>query len=260
MREKRKDPERKESELGFPKAEPCTGSREPCTETRQPYPAEKEAREEILEIGRRMYAKGFAAANDGNISCLVGPNSLWTTPTGVSKGFMTAAQLVKTDRLGRIKSGGKPSSELLMHLRVYDENPEVKAVVHAHPPAATAFACAGLALDKPVLAEAVVQLGQVPVAPFALPGTREVADAIAPFCRDYNALLLANHGALTWGRSLTEAWYRMETLEYYAVLLMLTGTLPAPAKSLGPQEVERLLACRQALGIGGPGIPPVPAS
>lgn len=220
------------------------------------YPTIAEAREEILEIGRRMYQKGFVAANDGNISCLIGPDRLLTTPTGVSKGFMTAADLVETDLSGRVITGGRPSTELPAHLRVYQENPEAGAVVHAHSPAATAFACAGMALDQPVLAEAVVQLGQVPLAPFALPGTTEVPDSIAPFCRDYGAVLLANHGPLTWGRGLMEAWFRMETVEYYASLLIMTGTLPVPAKPLPDEAVEGLLQSRVRLGLkikGRPG-------
>ena len=162
------------------------------------YPTDREAKTLLLEAGRRLYERGFVASNDGNMSVLVSAGTLWTTPTGVSKGFMTEDMLVKTDLAGTVLEGTrKPSSELKMHLRVYQENPDLRAAVHAHPPAATSFAIAGLPLDRPILPEAIVQLGTVPVAPYAEPGTQAVPDSIAPFCRDYGGVLLANHGALT---------------------------------------------------------------
>ena len=170
------------------------------------YPTDREAKTLLLEAGRRLYERGFVASNDGNMSVLVSAGTLWTTPTGVSKGFMTEDMLVKTDLAGTVLEGTrKPSSELKMHLRVYQENPDLRAAVHAHPPAATSFAIAGLPLDRPILPEAIVQLGTVPVAPYAEPGTQAVPDSIAPFCRDYGGVLLANHGALTWGHDLTQA-------------------------------------------------------
>ena len=135
-----------------------------------PYPSDAQAKAEILDAGRKIYQRGLVAANDGNLSVRVGDNALWVTPTGVSKGAMTEDMLVKLSLDGTVLEGTrKPSSETKMHLRIYQENPAVRAVVHAHPPAATAFAAAGLPLDRPVLQEAVVQLGTVPVAPFALP-------------------------------------------------------------------------------------------
>jgi len=220
------------------------------------YPSDAQAKELLCEIGRRMYFKNFVAANDGNISCKVGPDCLWTTPTGVSKGYMSPEMLVKTDLNGRILEGdGCPSSELKMHLRVYQENPQVQAVTHAHPPVATAFAIAGIPLDRAILAEAVVQLGSVPIAPYAVPGTQEVPDSIAPFCKPYNAVLLANHGALTWGSHLMEAYFRMESLEYYATLLMYTGSILGKAQNLSPSQVDRLLQIRAELGIGSGGVP-----
>lgn len=220
------------------------------------YPTDAQAKETLLEVGRRMYTKNFVAANDGNISCKVGEDRLWTTPTGVSKGYMTEDMLVKTDLFGHVLEGScLPSSELKMHLRVYQENPEIQAVVHAHPPVSTAFAIAGIPLDRAILAEAVVQLGSVPIAPYALPGTQEVPDSIAPYCKDYNAVLLANHGALTWGRNLMEAYFRMETLEYYATLLMITGNILGKAQCFSPEQVGCLLQIRSDLGIRSGGIP-----
>ena len=136
-----------------------------------PYPTDAQAKADILAAGRKIYQRGLVAANDGNLSVRVGENALWVTPTGVCKGDMTEDMLVKMTLDGTVLEGTrKPSSETKMHLRIYQENPTVRAVVHAHPPVATTFAAAGIPLDKPVLQEAVVQLGTVPVAPFALPG------------------------------------------------------------------------------------------
>lgn len=225
-------------------------------EEKKPYPTDRQAREAILEVGRRMYAKNYVVSNDGNLSCKVGDDSLWTTPTGVSKGYMTEDMLVKTDLEGRVLEGScRPSSELKMHLRVYQENPEVRGVVHAHPPMATSFAVAGIPLDQPILAEAVVQLGTVPIAPYALPGSHEVPDSIAPYCKHCNAVLLANHGALTWGRNLMEAYFRMETLEYYATLMLITGSILGKAQTFTAEQVQCLLQIRASLGISGGGTP-----
>ena len=203
-----------------------------------------EARQAILEAGRRMFQRQYVAANDGNISCRVGEDSVWITPSGVSKGFMTEDMLLRVDLEGHVLEGsGKPSSEMKMHLRVYRENPAVRAVVHAHPLAATSFAIARIPLDVAVLTEAVMSLGVVPVAEYATPGTQEVPDSIAPFCRDYNAVLLANHGALTWGGELWEAFYRMEVVEHTAKIFLnlrlLGGGVPLTA-----EEVSRLLGLR----------------
>lgn len=220
------------------------------------YPGGSEARELILEVGRRLYEKNFVASNDGNISILVSPDTLWATPTGVSKGHMTQDMLVKTDLEGRVLEGSsRPSSELKMHLRAYRENPAIRAVVHAHPPVATSFAIAGIPLDRPILPEAVVQLGIVPVAPYAEPGTQEVPDSIAPYCRDYNAVLLANHGALTWGADVMQAYYRMESLEYYAKVSLYTGFLLGRANELTGEQVGRLVEQRKRGGVHTGGRP-----
>lgn len=221
------------------------------------YYSDFEAKKIICEIGKRVYDRGFVAANDGNISVKVGPNTIWCTPTGVSKGFMTPDMLVKMDLKGNVISGKhKPSSEVKMHLRVYNENPEVNAVVHAHPAVATSFAIAGIHLDKAVLPEAVVLLGNVPVAPYATPGTQEVPDSIAPYCRGYNAVLLANHGALTWGSDAIEAYHRMESLEHYAKILMYTGRIIKQSNELTCDQVDELLKMREKMGIKAGGVPP----
>ncbi|MGZ9586928.1 class II aldolase/adducin family protein [Paenibacillus marinisediminis] len=220
------------------------------------YLSDFEAKKMICEIGRRMYNKNFVAANDGNITIKTGPNTIWATPTGVSKGFMTPDMLVKLDLSGKVLAGKrKPSSEIKMHLRVYKENPNVTAVVHAHPPVATSFAIAGIDLDKAVSPEAVVILGTVPVAPYATPGTEEVPNSIAPYCKDYNAVLLANHGALTWGTDIIEAYYRMESLEHYALMLMYSGRIINQANELNCNQVSDLITIRAKMGITSGGTP-----
>lgn len=225
------------------------------------YMSDFEAKKAIIDIGKRMYMKGFVAANDGNISCKVGPNALWTTPTGVSKGFMTTDMLVKTDLNGKVLMGNrKPSSELKMHLRVYNENPEVMAVTHAHPMVATSFAIAGISLDRAVLPEAIVQLGSVPIAHYATPGTQEVPDSIAPYCKTHNGVLLANHGALSWGKDVFEAFFRLESIEYYATVLMYTGRIIGKQNELSCRQVDDLINIRERLGIMSGGIPPCSAA
>ena len=221
------------------------------------YPSDLEAKKAIIDVGQRMYQRGFVAANDGNISCKTGPNTLWTTPTGVSKGFMKPDMLLKVDGEGNVLMGrGKPSSELKMHLRVYTENPEIGAVTHAHPPAATSYAIAGIALDRPILPEGVVQLGTVPVAHYATPGTNDVPDSIAPYCKTHNGVMLANHGALTWGADIYQAYYRLESMEYYALVSMYTQNILGKVNELSCGQIEELVKIREALGIETGGIPP----
>ncbi|GHV85144.1 aldolase [Spirochaetia bacterium] len=217
-----------------------------------------EAKELILDIGRRMYTKNYVAANDGNITCKAGPDCIWATPTGVSKGYMKAGDLVKMDLNGKIIHQGSlpPSSEIKMHLRVYNENSEVMGVCHAHPPAATSFAIAGISLDKAIYPEALVTLGTVPVVHYEAPGSQGIPDSVAPYCRDYNALLLANHGALAWGTSLMEAWFRLESLEHYAMILMYTGNIIGKANVLSCDQVKELVKIREKLGIRTGGLPP----
>lgn len=213
------------------------------------YPTDAQAKASILEVGRKIYQRGLVAANDGNLSVRVGPDALWVTPTGVSKGAMTEDMLVKVDLAGNILTGTrKPSSETKLHLRLYQEDPLIRAVVHAHPPAATAFAAAGIPLDRPVLQEAVVQLGPVPVAPFALPGSQAVADSVVPYCRQYRALLLEYHGAVTWGDTMEQAHYRLECLEQVAQVTLHLRTLGCD-RVMPPELVRDLEALRPSWGI-----------
>lgn len=221
------------------------------------YPTDDEAKKLIVEIGRRMYQKNFVAANDGNISCKVDDDIIWTTPTGVSKGFMTEDMMVKMRLDGTVLSQGEKgaSSEVKMHLRIYNENPEAMGVCHAHPPISTSFAIAGLSLDRAIYPEALVNLGTVPCVHYEAPGSQGIPDSIAPYCRDYNALLLANHGAVAWGPSLMDAWYRLESTEHYAMVIMYTGNIIGKANVLSCEQVSELIKIREKLGIFSGGVP-----
>jgi L-fuculose-phosphate aldolase len=220
--------------------------------------SDRDARRAILDIGRRMYAKNFVAANDGNISVRVAGGAVWATPTGVSKGFMREKDLVKMGLDGRVLKAGAlaPSSEIKMHLRVYQENPGVGGVTHAHPPACTSFAIAGISLDRAVYPEALVTLGVVPCVHYERPGSQGIPDSVAPYCKSHNAVLLSNHGALSWGRDLTEAWYRLESMEHYALILICTGKLLGRARVLSRSQVDELLEIRKGLGVTSGGAPP----
>ncbi|MDV4149943.1 class II aldolase/adducin family protein [Clostridium sp. AL.422] len=220
------------------------------------YISDIEAKKAILDVGKRMYNKGFVAANDGNISVKVGNNEIWTTPTGVSKGFMTEEMLVKIDLDGNVIEGSwKPSSEIKMHIRVYKENPKLYAVTHAHPPIATGFAVAGKSLDRAILTEAILSLGTIPVAKYATPGTEEIPNSIADYVNEYNGVLLANHGALTWGENIYQAYYRLETMESYANIMMNTEYIICKQNYLSKDQVNKLIEIRENMGITTGGIP-----
>jgi len=208
-------------------------------------------RSEIVEVGRRLYAKGLIAGNEGNISVRDG-DRLYVTPGGACKGFLSAADVVTTDLEGRSERGGHASSEILMHVAVYRSRADVTAVVHAHPPVATGFAVAAIALDRPVLAEPIVTLGPVPVVPFGTPSTPELAERVAAAIPSAQALLLANHGALTVGETLWRAWERMETLEQFARITLVARLLGSP-KELSSEAVSALEALRTAAGYPRPG-------
>jgi L-fuculose-phosphate aldolase len=198
-------------------------------------------RELICRIGKLLYDRGYAAANDGNLSLRVGEERLLVTPSGVGKGRMTPEMLLVTDMNGNVLEGSRhPSSELKMHLEVYRQRTDVQAVVHAHPPVSTAFAVCRQGLDTPYLAELVVGLGQVPCTPaFAMLSTEEVPRSIVPYLADHNALLLANHGALAWGSDLWEAFDRLEMTEQAAKIVLNAKLLGAPV-ALNADEVQRL--------------------
>lgn len=175
----------------------------------------------ICEIGKLMYEQRYVVVNDGNISVRTGKNEVWITPSGVNKGRMTAEMMVKVDLDGNVLAGERyPSSELKMHLIVYKEDPAVKAVVHAHPPYGTSFAICQKPIDKRYMPEMLLGLGPVPVAKFALPSTEAVPESVKPYVKQHKALLLANHGVLTWGADLWQAFDRLEVVEASAKIIM----------------------------------------
>ena len=213
---------------------------------------EERIRADIVEIGRRLHDRGFVASNDGNISVRLDDHRLLTTPTGVSKGFMTPDMMVTTDLTGRRLTGDRePSSEILMHLAVYEHRPEINAVVHAHPPTATGFAVAGIPLDRAVLAEVVTTLGSIPIADYGTPSTSELADAVRQYIRAHDGLLLANHGALTVAHELFPAYYKMETVEHFARISLVARQL-GRERLLSREEVNRLQDLRDRYGIAAP--------
>jgi L-fuculose-phosphate aldolase len=215
--------------------------------------SESEIIEHILETGRQMWDRGLVAANDGNISVRTGDNELLTTATGVSKGNMTPEMILKVDMDGNVLSengGYRPSSEVKMHIQAYRQREDVGAVVHAHPPFCTGFAVAGIPLDRLILPEAVLNLGAVYIAPYGTPSTREIPESIRPFIENSDAVLLANHGALTLGADLKAACFRMETLEHVAQIyhraIQLGNVNPIPR-----EQVEKLVVLRKRMNIPG---------
>ncbi len=215
--------------------------------------SEYEIKKQICEIGQRIYNKGMVAANDGNISVKISENEFLCTPTGVSKGFMTPEFICKVDRNGKViqaNKGFKPSSEIKMHMRVYKERPDVNSVVHAHPMYATSFAIAGIPLTEPIMPEAVIALGCVPIAEYGTPSTEEIPDAVSKYVQHYDAVLLENHGALSYSDSLINAYYKMESLEFYAQLLYQSRLLGGP-KQLTDAQVQRLYEIRRQFGLKG---------
>lgn len=215
--------------------------------------SEYDIKNEICEIGNRIYNRNMVAANDGNISVKLNDNEFLCTPTGVSKGFMTPEYICKVDKDGVVieaSEGFRPSSEIKMHMRVYKERPDVMSVVHAHPMYATAFAIVGIPLTQPIMPEAVITLGSVPIAEYGTPSTEEIPDAISKYLPYYDAVLLENHGALTYGDSLLNAYHKMESVEFYAQLLFLSKQLGGP-KELSEEQVRRLYGIRREFGMTG---------
>ena len=215
-------------------------------------PGEQTLRADIVEVGRRLYSRGYTASNDGNISVRLDRDRLLMTPKSVCKGFMTPEMMCITDVEGRKLAGDRdPSSEMQMHLEVYRQRPDVQAVVHAHPPIATGFAVAGIPLDRAVLAEVVTTLGSVPIAEYATPSTKELPDAVRKYVKAHDGMLLANHGALTLGGDLFSAYYKMETIEHFAKI-SLVARLLGGERLLSREEVDRLQGLRGIYGIRSP--------
>ncbi|HWZ34311.1 MAG TPA: class II aldolase/adducin family protein [Bryobacteraceae bacterium] len=206
--------------------------------------SEQQLRDEIIQVGRFMFDKGWIAANDGNITIRLDDDRVLATPTGISKGLMHADDLIVCDLKGEKLCGQREcTSELAMHLTIYQLREDVRSVVHAHPPVATGFAAAGRALDMALLPEVVICLGSVPLADYGLPGTPALTEGMLPYIPKYDALLMANHGAVSYGEDVFQAFHRMETVEHFA-RITLVAELLGGAKVLPKVEVQKLFDSR----------------
>jgi L-fuculose-phosphate aldolase len=211
-------------------------------------PSEYQLKEQICEVGRRVYQKGFAAANDGNISYRLNDREILCSPTMVSKGFMKPADLCKVDYEGKQLAGTrKRSSEILLHLAVYKNRPDVRAVVHCHPPHATAFAVARQPVPQCILPEVEVFLGEVPTAIYETPGTQKFAETIVPHLKSSNTIILANHGTVTFGPDLEKAYWNSEIIDAYCKILILAKQI-GNVNYFSQQQTKELLDLKKRLG------------
>jgi L-fuculose-phosphate aldolase len=216
---------------------------------------DKELRADVVQVGKLVYQKGWVAANDGNISVRLDQDRVLCTPTGVSKGMMQEEDLIIVDMQGNKIEGHKSeTSEIGLHLTVYKLRPDVRSVLHAHPPVATGFATAGRALNLALLPEIVIGLGCVPLAEYGLPGTVELIEPMLPYIPNYDAILMGNHGAVCYGEDVFKAFFRMEMLEHFARITLVAELLGGP-KALPRAEVEKLLKARPRYGITSHGDP-----
>ena len=220
--------------------------------------SEDELRKEIVEVGRWVHRQGYVAGYDGNISARLDNHRILSTPTTISKGMMQPDDLVVVDYEGRKIAGyRKVTSEIAMHLLIYKRRPDVHAVVHAHPPTATGFAAAGLSLNKALISEVVLSFGCIPLARYGTPGTPELTEALRPLVGSYDAILMANHGVVTCAPDLERAYFKMETVEHFAKISLVTEILGRQVLLSGT-EVDKLLAARQS--YFGPGTPAIERS
>jgi len=223
---------------------------------------EAELREEIVEIGRLCWTKGWVASNDGNLSVRLDPQRILCTPTSISKGRMRPDDLIIVDPEGKKTAGARErTSEINMHLAIYRLRPDIQGVVHCHPPMGTGFAAAGRSLDQAILPEVIVALGCVPLAAYGLPGTDELLKPMLPLIPHYDAILLGNHGVTCYGTDIWKAYYLMETVEHSARITLVAELLGGP-KLLPREEVDKLFDARARYGIAsrnsaGPGCPVV---
>jgi L-fuculose-phosphate aldolase len=210
---------------------------------------ERELRQDIIEVGRLVFQKGWVAANDGNISARLDQDRVLCTPTGVCKGMMHPDDLIICDMQGnKIEGRLERTSEVAMHLMVYNMRPDIGGVVHAHPPVATGFAAAGRPLNLALLPEVIIGLGCVPLAGYGLPGTDELTDPMIPYIPQYDALLMANHGSVCYGEDIWKAFFRMETVEHFARINLVAELLGGPTV-LPKSEVDKLFDARSRYGV-----------
>lgn len=213
---------------------------------------EHQNRRDICAIGKWMYDRGFIVACEGNVSVRLDEERILATPTCMNKGMLEPEDLVITDLRGHQLAGErKLSSEIAMHLLFYRMRPDVNAICHAHPPTATGFAAAGRALDQALLPEVIIGLGKIPLVRYATPGTAELSGALEPLVPHYDALLLANHGAVTCGPDLLTAFFRMETIEHFAKIV-LSAELAGSPVLLSSREVAKLMAARSRYFVTPP--------
>jgi L-fuculose-phosphate aldolase len=208
---------------------------------------EREARREIVRVGQLMYERSYVVSSDGNLSVRLDDGRIVATPTQVCKGRMTEESLAVTNLDGEPLTDKRPSSELAMHLLIYREREDVRAVCHAHPPHGTAFAVAGLPIDQPILSEVILTLGCVPLADYGTPSTDELTEAMRPLVRHHNALLMANHGAVAYGADIWQAFDRLETLEHTARIAILSRLLGG-SRNLPVDAIEKLINVRERAG------------
>jgi L-fuculose-phosphate aldolase len=220
--------------------------------------SEHQSRRDIVQFGRMLHERGFIAACDGNLSVRLNKNRILVTPTGVSKGMMKTSDLVIVDIAGRrLKGRREVTSEIGMHLLIYRLRPEVGGIVHAHPRTATGFAAAGMALDQPLVCEVVIGLGSIPLAPYGMPGTPELAETLEPLVPQYDAILMANHGVVTYGVDLQSAYMKMETVEHFAQITLVTQVL-GQQRLLASEDVRKLVSARSKyLGVNSSAPMPV---
>ncbi|HZT40170.1 MAG TPA: class II aldolase/adducin family protein [Bryobacteraceae bacterium] len=223
---------------------------------------EAEYRQDIVEIGKLIYQKGWVAANDGNISMRLGDDRILCTPTAISKGMMKPEDLIICTMKGEKIAGERErTTEIAMHVTIYEMRPDVGGVVHAHPPVATGFAAAGRALNVALLPEVIIRLGCVPLAEYGLPGTPALTEGMLPYIPKYDAILMQNHGAVCYGEDAWKAFFRMETVEHFARIAFIAEMLGGP-KALSRREVDQLLESRARYGVNSraevePGFPVV---
>ena len=207
-------------------------------------------RRDICEVGRRVYQRGYVAANDGNISVRMEADRVLCTPTGVSKGYLSEDMLAICDMEGNQVAGSmKISSEIRMHVEIYKLRSDIYSVVHAHPPTATGFAVAGIELTKCILPEVIVSLGGVPLAAYGTPGGPDIVEPMKPLLRQYDAVLMANHGVVTLGKHVMDAHFKMETVEHFAKIALVAQQLGA-VRTLAESDVDDLIGLRDRFGIG----------
>jgi len=214
-------------------------------------PSERQLREDIVEVGRMMYEKNLAVATDGNISVRMSEGRILTTPSGVSKGHMAPEDLIVTNMKGKKLSGERnPSSEIRLHLAIYEKRADGMAVVHGHPPIATAFTIAGLSLAQCVIPEVVFTLGSIPTTDYATPTSEEGPKVIQDLIENHDAIVLDRHGAVTMGKDVFDAYRKLEKVEHCAEVTLAARQL-GQVKTLTPDEIRRLMDVREDLGLTG---------